>query len=155
MLAAIVFTIAVGMVDVKGLRDIRRESPGEFYLAAVTAAAVVVIGVEQGILLAIALSHSQARASQLSAARFHAEPDGTGRWVPEHVKPGKETEPGLIVYRFGSDLFLCQRQAFRRSGPRADRARADAGPLVHRRCERDHGSSIIRPRSRSAISSAS
>ncbi|HVT28516.1 MAG TPA: SulP family inorganic anion transporter [Lacipirellulaceae bacterium] len=36
----IVFTIALGMIDVKGLRDIRRESPGEFYLAVGTAAAV-------------------------------------------------------------------------------------------------------------------
>jgi hypothetical protein len=56
VLAGIVFTIAVGMIDVKGLRDIRRESPSEFYLAVGTAAAVVAIGVEQGILLAIALS---------------------------------------------------------------------------------------------------
>jgi SulP family sulfate permease len=51
-----VFTIAVGMIDVISLCDIRRESPGEFYLAVATAAAVVAIGVEQGILLAIALS---------------------------------------------------------------------------------------------------
>ncbi len=56
VLASIVFTIAVGMIDVAGLRAIRRESPGEFYLAVATAAAVVAIGVEQGILLAIALS---------------------------------------------------------------------------------------------------
>ncbi len=33
VLAAIVFTIAVGMIEVAALRDIRRESPGEFYLA--------------------------------------------------------------------------------------------------------------------------
>lgn len=45
MLASIVFTIAVGMVDVKGLRSILRESKGEFYLAVFTAAAVVFIGV--------------------------------------------------------------------------------------------------------------
>src|SRR6202034_3415823 len=56
VLAAIVFTIAVGMVNWKRLSDIRRESPREFHLAIVTAAAVVGIGVEQGILLAIALS---------------------------------------------------------------------------------------------------
>ena len=43
VLAGIVFTIAFGMIDVKGLRDIRRESPGEFYLAIATAAAVVAI----------------------------------------------------------------------------------------------------------------
>lgn len=40
-LAAVVFTIAVGMIDATGLRDIRRESPGEFYLAVSTAAVVV------------------------------------------------------------------------------------------------------------------
>jgi SulP family sulfate permease len=41
VLAGIVFTIAVGMIDVTSLRDIRREIPGEFYLAVATAAAVV------------------------------------------------------------------------------------------------------------------
>ena len=46
VLAAIVFTIAFGMIDARRLRAIRRESPGEFYLAVVTAAAVVAIGVE-------------------------------------------------------------------------------------------------------------
>ena len=56
VLASIVFTIAVGMIDIARLRNIRRESPGEYYLAVATAAAVVVLGVEQGILLAIALS---------------------------------------------------------------------------------------------------
>src|SRR5262249_51854404 len=37
MLAGIVFTIAVGLIDVKGLRDIRRMHRGEFWLAAATA----------------------------------------------------------------------------------------------------------------------
>ncbi|MFY9990359.1 MAG: SulP family inorganic anion transporter, partial [Rhodoplanes sp.] len=36
VLASIVFTIAVGMIDVKGLRAIRHESPGEFNLAVFT-----------------------------------------------------------------------------------------------------------------------
>ena len=44
-LGAIVFTIALGLVDLRGLRDIQRESPGEFVLAAGTAAVVVAIGV--------------------------------------------------------------------------------------------------------------
>ena len=55
VLAGIVFTIAVGLIDVAGLRDIRRESPGEFWLAVVTAATVALVGVEQGILLAVTL----------------------------------------------------------------------------------------------------
>jgi len=44
VLGAIVFTIAVGLVDLRGLRNILRESPGEFRLALATAA-IVVIGV--------------------------------------------------------------------------------------------------------------
>ena len=112
VLAGIVFTIAVGMIDVRGLRDIRRESPGEFYLAAVIAAAVVAIGVEQGILLAIALSlfrhvrHSYRPHTMMLAS------DATGRWAPVPATPGKETEPGLIIYRFNADLFYANQNRF-------------------------------------------
>jgi sulfate permease, SulP family len=112
VLASIVFTIACGMIDLAALRNIRRESPGEFYLAVSTAAAVVVIGVEQGILLAIALSifrhvdHSYRPHAMLLA------PDATGRWMPGPATAGEETEPGLIVYRFGSDLFFANAKRF-------------------------------------------
>src|SRR5262245_31326349 len=58
VLGAIVFTIAIGLVDLHGLRDIWRESPGEFRLALVTAAVVVVVGVEQGILLAMEIGRA-------------------------------------------------------------------------------------------------
>src|SRR5262249_57421665 len=56
VLGAIVFTIAVGLIDLRGLRDIGRESPGERRLALGTAAVVVLIGVEEGILLAMVVS---------------------------------------------------------------------------------------------------
>jgi high affinity sulfate transporter 1 len=112
VLASIVFTIAVGMIDFKRLRDIRRESPGEFYLAVFTAATVVALGVEQGILLAIALSlfrhvrHSYRPHTTLLA------PDAAGQWAPIPATPGKMTEPGLIVYRFGADLFYANQNRF-------------------------------------------
>ena len=56
VLGAIVFTIAVGLIDLRSLIAIRRESPGEFRLAVATALVVVGGGVEMGILLAMALS---------------------------------------------------------------------------------------------------
>ncbi len=105
VLASIVFTIALGMIDLKDLRAIRRESPGEFSLALVTAGVVVGLGVEQGILVAMALSlfrhvrHSY-RPHTMMLAR-----DAAGQWIPEPATPGRSTEPGLIVYRFGADLF--------------------------------------------------
>jgi SulP family sulfate permease len=112
VLASIVFTIALGMIDVKGLRDIHRESPGEFYLALVTAAAVVAIGVEQGILLAIALSLFRHVRHSYNPHTMMLVPDASGRWTPIPATPGKETEPGLVVYRFGADLFYANANRF-------------------------------------------
>jgi sulfate permease, SulP family len=112
VLAAVVFTIAIGMIEVRALRDMRLESPGEFYLALATGATVVAIGVEQGILLAIALSlFRHVRHSYLPHTLMY-RPDATGRWKPEPVTPGAITEPGLIVYRFGADLFYANQQRF-------------------------------------------
>ena len=138
VLAAIVFTIAVGMVDVGGLRAIRRESPGEFKLAVLTAAAVVAIGVEQGILMAIGLSLLRHVRHSYRPHTAVLVPDAMGRWEPMLATPGTQTEPGLIVYRFGADLFYANTDRF------ADQVRAlvahaptpvrwfvvDAGPMT-------------------------
>jgi SulP family sulfate permease len=112
VLASIVFTIAVGMVNVQGLSDIRRESPGEFLLALFTAAAVPAIGVEQGILLAIALSLVQHVRHSYQPHTMVLVPGVTGRWEPAPATPGSQTESGLIVYRFGADLFYANADRF-------------------------------------------
>ncbi len=112
VLAAIVFTIAVGMIDAKGLYGIRRESPGEFYLALITAATVVAIGVEQGILLAMALSLFRHVRHSYRPHTMMFAPDAQGRWVLGPAVPGKLTAPGLIVYRFGADLFYANQNRF-------------------------------------------
>ena len=112
VLASIVFTIAVGMVNVQGLSDIRRQSPGEFPLALFTAAAVPAIGVEQGILLAIALSLVQHVRHSYQPHTMVLAPGVTGRWEPAPAKPGSQTEPGLIIYRFGADLFYANADRF-------------------------------------------
>jgi SulP family sulfate permease len=112
VVASIVFTIAVGMIDVAGLREIRRERPSEFDLAVITAATVVAIGVEEGILLAIALSLFRHLRHSYRPHTVMRGPHATGRWMPMPVTPGKETEPGLIVYRFGADLFYANHNRF-------------------------------------------
>ncbi len=112
MLASIVFTIAVGMVDVNGSEIDFGESRGEFYLAIFTAAAVVLIGVEQGILMAIVLSLIRHVKHSYQPHTDMLVPDPSGRWMPAPATPGFETKPGLIVYRFGSDLFYANEQRF-------------------------------------------
>ncbi len=56
VLGSLVFLVAIHLIDIRGLREIRVESPGEFMLAVTTAIVVVTVGVEQGILLAMTLS---------------------------------------------------------------------------------------------------
>jgi SulP family sulfate permease len=112
VLAAIVFSIAVSMIDAARLRDIRRESPGEFYLAVTTAATVVALGVEQGILLAIVLSLFRHVRHSYRPHTMMLAPDAAGMWLPVPATPGKITAPGLIVYRFGADLFYANANRF-------------------------------------------
>src|SRR6202022_2688476 len=55
-LAAVVFLIAVELIDVKGLRRILACRKREFAVALLTTVAVVALGVEDGIVLAIVAS---------------------------------------------------------------------------------------------------
>ena len=112
VLASIVFTIAIGLVNLKTLYAIRSESPGEFTLALFTAAAVVLIGVEHGILLAVALSLLRHVRHSYQPHTMVLAPGDDGVWVPVPATPGMQTAPGLIVYRFGADLFYANDHFF-------------------------------------------
>jgi len=112
VLAGIVFTIAVGLINVQSLAAIRSESPGEFTLAIFTALAVVVLGVEHGILIAVALSLLRHVRHSYRPHTMMLAPGADGRWQPVPAKPGTQTAPGLIVYRFGADLFYANDHFF-------------------------------------------
>jgi MFS superfamily sulfate permease-like transporter len=112
VLGAIVFVVAIRLVDLRGLSNIRRESPGEFLLAATTAGVVVVLGVEQGIVLAMVLS-------LLRIVRHSYHPHTAvltrgvdGLWQLNPVVPGAVSEPGLVIYRFGAALFYANAGRF-------------------------------------------
>ncbi len=111
-LGAIVFTIAIHLIDFKGLADLKDKARDEWILALITAAAVVVLGVEHGILLAIALS-------LLDHVRRGYRPhtaierlDDEGRWRWEAVAAGRHAEPGLVVFWFGADLYYASANHF-------------------------------------------
>jgi len=105
VLGAIVFLVAIRLLKLRELRDIRKESPGEFFLALTTAGVVVLVGVEQGILLAMVLSllrivHHSYRPH--TAVLVHGK---EGMWELKPAASGAMAEPGLVVYRFGAALF--------------------------------------------------
>jgi sulfate permease, SulP family len=112
VLGALVFLVAIRLVDLKSLREIRVESPQEFALATATAVVVVLVGVEQGIVLAMVLSllrvvrHSYHPHSGVMVA------DANGVWKLVDAAPGVVTEPGLVLYRFGAALFYANAGRF-------------------------------------------
>jgi high affinity sulfate transporter 1 len=112
VLGAVVFTIAIGLVDLEQLRAIRRESPGEFWITATTAAMVALVGVEQGILLAMTWSllrivnHSYHPHTEILVR------DAKGEWRRHPLGPNVATEPGLVIYRFGAPLFYANANRF-------------------------------------------
>jgi sulfate permease, SulP family len=123
VLGAIVFLVAIRLVNLRGLGDIRRESPGEFLLASTTAGVVVLVGVEEGIVLAMVLSllrivHHSYHPHTAVLTRGEA-----GLWQLNPVVPGAVTEPGLVVYRFGATLFYANAGRF------ADEIRMLVGPV--------------------------
>src|SRR5262249_20401545 len=83
-----------------------------FFVALFTAAVAPAIGVEQGILLAIALSLVQHVRHSYRPHTAMFVPGAGDRWTWAPATPGSQTEPGLIVYRFGADLFYANADRF-------------------------------------------
>ncbi len=104
VLSAVVFLIGVELVDVKGMRTIFAQRPGEFWVALITAVVVIFIGVEQGILLAIVLSlllHVQHGYKPKNVVL--SQEDGHLRVSP--VTEPAEALPGLVIYRFSHSMY--------------------------------------------------
>jgi sulfate permease, SulP family len=105
-LAAVVFLIAVELVDVKGLRRILALRKHEFAVALLTTVAVVVLGVEYGIVLAIIASIVDHLRHSYSPINSVLVKSPGGHWRPVPAGPGARTEEGLVVYRFGTSLYF-------------------------------------------------
>ena len=104
-LAAIVFLIAAGLIDVAGMRRIMACRRPEFAIALLTTAAVVILGVEEGIVLAVVASVIDHLRHSYNPFNSVLVKSPAGHWQPVPVRPGARTEPGLVIYRFGSSLY--------------------------------------------------
>jgi sulfate permease, SulP family len=112
VLASVVFLIGISLIDVKGMRRIFRLSQAEFIVAAITIIIVVIVGVEQGIGLAIVLSlidHLRHSYRPFDAVMV---PLPSGRWKMMAVEQGHEAAPGLVVYLFGAGLYYANAVRF-------------------------------------------
>ncbi len=114
-LGAVVVYAAVRLIDVAEFRRLARFRRTEFLIALATAAAVLVVGVLPGVLVAIGLS---VLALLGRVARPHDAIEG---FVPDLAGmhdvddyPGATVIPGLLVYRYDSPLFFANVEDFRR-----------------------------------------
>ena len=111
-LAAVVFLIGAQLIDLRGLHRVRMVRPTEFAVALLSAAAVVALGVQWGIGVAVVasiidhLSHSYRPRSSVLAK------SPAGHWRQMPVQPGARSEPGLVIYRFGSSLYYANASRF-------------------------------------------
>jgi MFS superfamily sulfate permease-like transporter len=139
VLGAIVFIVAIRLVDLRGLWAMRGESPGEYALALTTAGVVVLVGVEQGIVLAMVLSLLRIVKHSYHPHTAVLTRDEGGIWQLNPVVPGAVTQPGLVIYRFGAALFYANAGRFAEEillivGPAPSPLRwvvVDAGAITH------------------------
>ena len=104
-LAAVVFVIAIELIDLLGMRRILALRKHEFAVALLTMASVVALGVEYGIVIAVIASiidHLRHSYHPLNCVLVKS-PDG--HWQPVPAEPGARTREGLVAYRFGTSLY--------------------------------------------------
>jgi len=112
VLAAIVFLIGLELIKLKDMKKIFVEARSEFWVALLTAAVVVLVGVEQGIILAMVLSlldHVRRGYRPKNATVAAAK---SGGWQMAPVSSPVQFEPGLMVYRFSHSMYYANAEQF-------------------------------------------
>ena len=109
-LSAIVLLIGVGLIDIAGMRKVFAQRRSEFWVALITALTVVIVGVEQGILLAIALSLADHTRHGYRPKNAVLVPDKSGGRQPQPVATAAQAVPGLVIYRFTHSLYYANCQ---------------------------------------------
>ena len=105
VLSAVVLLIGAELVDLRGLRQIYLERPWEFWVAVITAAVVVFVGVEQSIILAIVLSLIVHTRHGYLVNNMLLAPDEAFGWRQLPISSRAQVAPGLMIYRFMHNMY--------------------------------------------------
>lgn len=112
VLSSVVFLIGLRLVDTRGMTALYRQRPVEFAVALIISVTVIAIGVEQGIEVAIVLSiiaHLRHSYRPLDLLLVLNDSGGI-RTVP--LTEGQQAVKGLLIYRFGSNLYFANESRF-------------------------------------------
>jgi sulfate permease, SulP family len=114
-LGGVLLFVALRIIRFSQIATVYRQSRGEFLLILLTAAAIIVLPIEQGVGLGIGLSllHGIWSATRARLQIFERVP-GTSIWWPSSPNFPGEHEPGVIVVGFQAPLSFLNAHHFRR-----------------------------------------
>ena len=114
-LGGVLLFVALRIIRFRQIVAVCRQSLGEFLLILVTAAGIILLPIEQGVGLGIALSllHGIWSTTRARIQPFERVP-GTSIWWPLSAKLPGEQEPGVIVVGFQAPLSFLNAYDFRR-----------------------------------------
>jgi len=114
-LGGVLLFVALRIIRLRQIVAVGRQSPGEFLLILLTAAGIIVLPIEQGVGLGIALSllHGIWTTTRARVQPFERVP-GTSIWWPVSAKLPGEQEPGVIVMGLQAPLSFLNAYDFRR-----------------------------------------
>ena len=143
-LAAIIIVSVVGLVNVGELRRLYRLDKPDFALAVISLTGVLLLGILPGLavavvagLVALVYRGYRPHTAVLGGVIGEEDEDFGFRDVARH--PQAETFPGLIIFRFGTELFFANanyfrdqiREVVREAQPPAKAILLDAGAISH------------------------
>lgn len=105
VLSAIVFVVGTELINWSGFARIWKIRRVEFVIAVLTTVTVIGFGVLTGVIVAMAASLVQIIHRQYRPERFVVSVGVDGKRQYESVRPGHQSLPGLIVFRYDADLF--------------------------------------------------
>ena len=114
-LGGVLLFVALRIIRFRQIAAVARQSFGEFLLILVTAAAIIVLPIEQGVGIGIALSllHGIWSTTRARVRPFERVP-GTSIWWPVSSNLPGEQEAGVIVAGFQAPLSFLNAYDFRR-----------------------------------------
>jgi MFS superfamily sulfate permease-like transporter len=114
-LGGVLLFVALRIVRVSQMISIYRQSFGEFLLVVSTTAAIIILPIEQGVGIGIALSllHGIWSTTRARVTLFERVPD-TSIWWPSNPHIPGEKEPNVIVAGFQAPLSFLNAYQFRR-----------------------------------------
>jgi high affinity sulfate transporter 1 len=114
-LGGVLLFVALRIVRFNQIVAIYRQSPGEFLLIVATSAAIIVLPIEQGVGIGIALSLLHGIWSTTRArVQLYERVPGTSIWWPSSPNIPGEREPNVIVAGFQAPLSFLNAYHFRR-----------------------------------------